>query len=653
MTIALIYPPTCDPTAPYLSLPTLTAWLRAHGKRVLPVDANVEAYDRLLQGEVMAKMVQKIFSDHRLLDQKSSLDHNDQMHYSRLWEVSGDLSWVVDSIDDAVSVLRDRTGKRFFHGDRYERAIQTVQAALKVISAAYSPLFVDFTGYRTPFSLLTPEQIKADADPEKSPFHEGFQAVGNRLAINSVTLVGISMAFPGQIQPGFSLAYHLRQQLPGVHITVGGPSITQLLVRHTPENQARILGPFDSAVLYQGEDALLDLVNTLERGEKISRIINGRIDTRIDCLPPPDFDGLPLESYFSPELVLPYDPARGCYWGKCAFCHYGLCQHGTAKYRERKVDDMVTHLKELSSRFGCRNFYFSQDAFLPKSARKLALALQKSGLDIHWSSDMRPEPELTPQLCLDLKSGGALSMALGIESASPEVLKLINKGVTVDKMRRAVENLSRSGIAVDAMCFNGFPTETSADAMATLGFIRALREEISLFICGRFGLWHGSDVALHPERYNIKRIWQMAGDELGTGLFYESEEPCRTFKEQERIDRAIDRLSGQWWLHDYPWAGALSTAHTLLWYSREGAGVFRKLAATPGKVLLPQGKSSLKSRFNVELMITRAQENEAMIWNRLIHEEERVGPAPYEALARSLPLVYPVGKGRGYSRKRR
>ena len=29
MKVALIYPPTCDPTAPYLSVPTLTGFLRA------------------------------------------------------------------------------------------------------------------------------------------------------------------------------------------------------------------------------------------------------------------------------------------------------------------------------------------------------------------------------------------------------------------------------------------------------------------------------------------------------------------------------------------------------------------------------------------------------------------------------------------------
>ena len=49
MKIALVYPPTCDPTAPYLAVPALTGFLRANGVEVLPVDANVEAYDALLR----------------------------------------------------------------------------------------------------------------------------------------------------------------------------------------------------------------------------------------------------------------------------------------------------------------------------------------------------------------------------------------------------------------------------------------------------------------------------------------------------------------------------------------------------------------------------------------------------------------------------
>jgi len=590
MTIALIYPPTCDPTAPYLSVPTLTAWLRSHGKTVLPVDANVEAYDSLLQGKVMEQMGKKIRAAHTRLDRKPSLDHMDQMQYTRLWEAAQDLSWVRKTLDDAVSVLRDRTGERFFHAPTYERAVQTVQAGLGIISAAFSPLSLDFTGYRTPFSLLTPEQIKVDSDPEKNPFHGCFQTISHRLLQQNISLVGISMAFPGQIQPGFSLAYHLRQQFPGIHITVGGPAITQILVRQTLENQIRVLGPFDSAVLYEGEEALLNLVNTLEQGEIPEKIIIGRIDTRLDDLPAPDFNGLPLETYFSPELVLPYDPTRGCYWGRCAFCHYGLCQKGTARYRQRRVADMVEHLKEMSSSWGCRNFYFSQDAFLPRTAQTLSKALETSGLDIHWSTDMRPEPDLTPAVCRELKAGGALSMALGIESASPRVLELIHKGITQDILHAAVENLGAAGIAVEAMCFNAFPTETLAEARSTLGFIQTLKERIALFICGRFGLWHGSHVALHPELYDIQRIWQLAGDELGTGLFYASGTTSRSARDQDHIDTAIDSLSEQWWLHDYPWAGALSTAHTLLWYAQKGPDVFRKKAGTPSRVVLPEQK---------------------------------------------------------------
>jgi hypothetical protein len=46
--VALIHPPTCDPTAPYLAVPMLAGFLRREGLSVLPVDANVEAFDDLL-----------------------------------------------------------------------------------------------------------------------------------------------------------------------------------------------------------------------------------------------------------------------------------------------------------------------------------------------------------------------------------------------------------------------------------------------------------------------------------------------------------------------------------------------------------------------------------------------------------------------------
>lgn len=641
MTIAIIYPPTCDPTAPYLAVPILTSWLRSHGRTVMPIDANIEAYDYLLQKRVILGMLDKIGEMYRTLDKNPSLTHKDQMKYIILHDAVQDLSWVPDNIDDAVNVLRDRTGSRFFIEKEYERAVTTIEAGLKIVSAAYYPLNVDFKSYRTPFSILSPDQIRADGQPENNPFHDTFKKVGDRIRENEITLAGISMAFPGQIQPGFSLALYLRERFPDIHLTVGGPAITQILLRHDTETQLKILGPFDTAIIYEGEQAFLDLALSIDNGEKSAGIINGSIDKPMKDLPAPDFDGLPLEKYLSPEPVLPYDPSRGCYWGKCAFCHYGLCSAGTARYRERNIPDMVEHLKHISTKWGCINFYFSQDAFIPETARRLGLALKENNLDISWSTDMRPEATLTPDMCSDLKNGGALSIALGIESASPRLLKLINKGIDVNTMKDAVKNLASAGIAVETMCFNNFPTETVKDALNTIEFIGANKNLIALFINGRFGLSHGSRVANHPEEFGINEIWQVSGDEIGTGIFYSTKGRERSIKDQDAIDDAIDRLSAYWWLHDYPWAGSLSTAHTILWYDKKGPDVFRKMAKKGHRASFSPPQAKVKSRYDIKRMGVSAIANEAEIWQTLVYEQRAVSPKKYDFIAEKYPPIYP------------
>ncbi len=439
----------------------------------------------------------------------------------------------------------------------------------------------------------------------------------------------------------------IRRLLPGVHVTVGGPAMTQILLRLKGEFLTRALKPFHSAVLYEGESALLELVRAVERGESPAGIIRGTQTTDLGTLPAPDFDGLPLEKYFSPAPVLPYDPTRGCYWGKCAFCHYGLAECGTARYRERPVEQAAAHIRDLADRYGCRLFHFSQDSLSPKTARRLAEAL-KSALNpspgeeppVRWATDMRPEPALDAECCRVLAEGGALGVALGVESAAPRVLKLIHKGLSVRDAALAVKNLAAAGIAVEAMCFTDFPTETGREALMTTRFIEELRESIALFICGEFALTAGARVAQHPGEYGIRETWHVAGDEFSTALFYEEAAPSKTPADRERIDAAIDRLARSWWLHRYPWAGSLSTAHTLLWYDRYGADVFRRLAGTRRKPAQPRpGKRRLSPRRDLEQVWQRAREHEAEIWRILVTEKRTVTREAYRRLAEALPSV--------------
>ena len=637
MKIALIYPPTADPTAPYLSVPALTGFLRSKGVHVLPVDANIECYDLLLKPDSLRQTSRQINRRLDRLKAKPFLDHSQQLACVTLSRAKNLGRNIPETIEDAMAVMRDRSGNRFFDPPSYETAVRVIESALVLISAAYTPLSLDFSAYRTPFSLLNMSEIKRDAGSERNPFHDYFSRVlCTRLEREGVTVAGISVVFPGQIQPAFSLAYTLRRRLPHLHITVGGPAITQILTRLEKDARHRFLGPFDSAILFEGEAALYDLVRSIERGEDPSGVIRGQTGMDLAVLCAPDYEGLPLETYLSPEPVLSYDATRGCYWGKCAFCHYGLSETGTAPYRERPTQEVAKHLNHMAKQYNCGTFYLSQDTMKPSAARRLAAAAQASGAAWRWACDMRPEPALTPALCRELAGGGLLALSLGIESGSKRVLRLINKGVSRSSMHSVTENLSSAGIAVEWMCFSHFPTETYSEALETLHFIEENQQHLALFICGEFSLSHRSCVGRQPEAYGICEVWHGGGDEFIQTLFFRENRPSKKSLEYHKTDVLVEKLSRLFWLHAYPWAGSLSTAHSLLWYRRFGADIFRKT----GRVRLP-GKGTAVSQHmkRIEKIARMAEENEENIWHTLIYEKRSVRPGDYRKLADQIPPI--------------
>ncbi len=65
-------------------------------------------------------------------------------------------------------------------------------------------------------------------------------------------------------------------------------------------------------------------------------------------LPPPDFEGLPLEKYFVPKLILPYLATRGCYWGRCTFCDH--FQGYVEGFRTMQVDQIVEEIRFLKGK---------------------------------------------------------------------------------------------------------------------------------------------------------------------------------------------------------------------------------------------------------------------------------------------------------------
>jgi hypothetical protein len=637
-----------------LSLPTLTGFLREHGVDVVPIDANVEAWDALLSRESLREVGARIEARLTKLERLPSLGHQEQLEYGAAWRARGNARIVPNEIEDAKRTLR--SADSFYDPDAYDHAVTTIESAQDVISAAYHPLTLDFTAYRTPFGLTSLDELERESDPDHFPFHDWVvKTLAPRLRKERVGIVGVSVCFPGQLQPAYAFAHLLRRELPGVHLTCGGPGITQILIRLSGKRLARALGPFDTAVVYEGEPPLLALAQALERGDSLrglenvvqrdallgARVVPGHGMVDLRTLPSPDFDGLPLDRYFSPEPMLPYDPTRGCYWGKCTFCHYGLAEVGTAKYRERDVPTVVEHLRALSEKHRTKRFYFSQDSVAPKTLLGLSRALIGAKLDLRWATDLKPEKYLTRERAHVLREAGAVACALGVESGDPRVLDLIDKGAPIEAVSDVITHLSDAGIAPEAMCFTDFPTETAREAKRTIEFLREHEDRLGVFILGEFGLTHGSLVAQDPEKFGLEEVWQLEGDELGLSILYRERKAPKTDRQRRSIEADVARLSAGFRLRHYPWAGAVSTTHTILYYERFGPHIFKELAREGHEP--PVDVAEADARFDVFEAIA-AGEREGQLWATLVEERRAVSRALYDELARALPTLRPSPK---------
>jgi anaerobic magnesium-protoporphyrin IX monomethyl ester cyclase len=88
--LALIFPPACDPTAPYPSVPALAGFLRPQGIEVLSIDANLEGFLSLLRREPLSDWPDRIERRLANLRRRRSLDHQAQLELLTLGRVRGE-----------------------------------------------------------------------------------------------------------------------------------------------------------------------------------------------------------------------------------------------------------------------------------------------------------------------------------------------------------------------------------------------------------------------------------------------------------------------------------------------------------------------------------------------------------------------------------
>ena len=91
-----------------------------------------------------------------------------------------------------------------------------------------------------------------------------------------------------------------------------------------------------------------------------------------------------------------------------------------------------------------------------------------------------------------MKSAGCLQIDFGVETASKELLKKINKGVSVDDVRKTFKLCDELGVRKLSNYLFNLPGETEKDVKQTVALAKELNSDINVFNC--MTLYPGTDM---------------------------------------------------------------------------------------------------------------------------------------------------------------
>jgi hypothetical protein len=348
-------------------------------------------------------------------------------------------------------------------------------------------------------------------------------------------LVCFSIPFPGNLYAGFRCAKFIKENYPHIKIAMGG-GFPNTELREIKDK--RVFEFFDFITLDDGE-VPLELLheNTchqqqneesqfkrtflIENQEVVYKNNSKKTDYKQAEIGTPDYTDLQLDKYISViEIANPMHSlwsdgrwnkltmAHGCYWGKCTFCDISLDYIKIYEPISAKI--LVDRMEELIKTTGETGFHFVDEAAPPALMREVALEILRRNLVVTWWTNIRFEKSFTRDLCFLLKLSGCVAVSGGLEVASDRLLKLIDKGISVEQVAQVTRNFTEAGVMIHAYLMYGYPTQTIQETVDSLEMVRQLFEMGIL----QSGFWHQfamtahSPVGLNPEEFGVTPIKQ-------------------------------------------------------------------------------------------------------------------------------------------------
>lgn len=502
----LVFPPQWSPFQPPLSLPSLAAWLRRAGFTVECADLNTRLYDWLLDDECVEMLLETIDGQPWTAAKKRG--------FGAILRDAPDFRATIGALKRAGQPGTDPESYLKAHY-LATKGFDTYLAAVSEVSDDFSISPYHFRLTEGTLSMTVLERLVASPPPVIEAFAD--RMVDEILEETEARAIGLSCIGQEQLYFTVLLGAKLKQR-SSAPIMVGGTIFSRIFERGTlnPTWFGRF---FDLIVRNEGERPAEKILANLREDrpawEDVSGLVylapgqDGQIEwTEPSCplqpeeLPIPDFDGMPLESYVSAEVTLPLLSSRGCYWGKCEFCHHGMV-YGE-QYASYGVDRVVETVATLSEKYGATHFAFNDEALPPKVARALGESLPpRSESGWSFTALIKFERYYTRSDFENLARAGVRSLYIGLESASERVLGLMKKPNKLETIVRNLRDATEAGIWVHNFLFFGFPGETEEDARKTYDFVLESSEIMGSFGCGTFSLEHNAPIFGHLEDFGL------------------------------------------------------------------------------------------------------------------------------------------------------
>jgi len=316
----------------------------------------------------------------------------------------------------------------------------------------------------------------------------GYKELENEIKKRKPDVVGIT-AMTFTLIDVMIIAKIIKSVDKDIKIVLGGPHVNIY-----PEETIS-LPEVDFLVLGEGEIIFTELMenivdyNALKNIKGIVFKHNGKIintGTRelienLDSLPFPARHLTKINLYSS--LLAKRSPvttmmtSRGCPY-KCLFCDR---PHLGKRFRAHSAKYVVDEMEECIN-MGIHEFLLYDDTSTIDRQRIIDICnlIIERDLDVGW--DIRARVDTVNQEMLkSLKKAGCERIHYGVESANPEILKILRKGITLEQVEKVFKMTKKVGIDILAYFMIGSPTETRVQIMNTINYAKKLQPDYCHF----------------------------------------------------------------------------------------------------------------------------------------------------------------------------